>query len=112
MFVFERLQVFGIRPFLRGDFLDLHQAYFLGATSGVGIEATLTPNHSLDQASVNSVTLGGATDRLVLASFQTPLPPPISHPAEHEQQDHKPGDLARLHSFVLRNLLLAIEPVR
>src|SRR5258707_15286327 len=97
MFVFERLQVFGIRPFLRGDFLDLHQTYLLGAASGVGIEATLSPDHSLDQASVNSVTLGGAADRLVLASFQTPFPPPISRPAEHEQQDHKPNHWAQLH---------------
>ena len=78
MFMHESFQVLGIGPFLRGELPDLHQADFLCAPLGSGVETAFSPDNGFDEGRVDAVSAGGLVDGLILAAFEAPISPPKS----------------------------------
>ena len=87
MLVFEMLQMFGVCPFLRRIFADLHQADFLGATPGVGIETAFAPDDGFHQRRFDTVPPRRSANRPILAAFQAPFAP---NPKTHGSGEHCP----------------------
>src|SRR5258708_7165759 len=100
-----------VGPFLRGDFLDLHQADFLGPPSHPGIKAALAPNHRFDQRGVHAVTMGGGADGQILAAFEPSFPPPIPQPTPGQEQGEKAKRAARFHNLFLQEGSDGVEKV-
>ena len=80
--------LFRVRPFLRGDFPDLHQPDLPARAARFGIEPALPPDHRLDQQRIHPVTRRRRLDLRRESLLQPLLAPEINHrPARPEQSE-------------------------
>ena len=77
VFMLETSNPFRIRPFLRGVLTQLHQTKLFCAAADIGMKTAFAPDYGLNQRRVDSIALGGRSNRHVLAAFQPTFPPPI-----------------------------------